>query len=91
MNTLSTTIEPLGWALMHFLWQGTAIALVQRLFLRLTRRRSPQVRYAAAGAAMLLMLGAAAGTVWWQVQSVRTETSAEATPADGTNMAYTPH
>ena len=90
MNTLSTIIEPLGWAIMHFLWQGTAIALALRMFLWLTRRRSPQVRYAAAGAAMLLMLGSAAGTVWWQVQAVHTETAAAA-PANGTNMAYTPH
>lgn len=66
MNPISTFIEPLGWALLHFLWQGAVIALLLRGFLWLTRRRSPQVRYAAAGAALLLMLGAAVGTVRWQ-------------------------
>ena len=66
MNTLSTIIEPLGLALLHFLWQGAVIALLLRGFLWLTRRKSPQVRYAAAGVALLLMLGAAVGTVCWQ-------------------------
>ena len=64
MNALTTYIEPLGWALLHFLWQGTAIALLLWLVLRLSRHARPQTRGAAAGAALLLMLGAAAATVW---------------------------
>ena len=87
MNALSTITEPLGWALLHFLWQGAAIGVLLRVFLWLARRSAPQVRYAAAGVALLLMLSAAAGTLWWQARGVevraqRTEktTGTEATP-----------
>ena len=38
MNTLSRFIEPLGWTLLHFLWQGAAVALLLAVFLRLARR-----------------------------------------------------
>jgi beta-lactamase regulating signal transducer with metallopeptidase domain/biopolymer transport protein ExbD len=68
MNSLLSLIEPLGWALLHFLWQGAAIALLLRGFLWLTRRSAPQIRYTAAGAALALMMAAVAGTLWWQVQ-----------------------
>src|SRR5687768_3519599 len=81
-STLSSLIEPLGWALLHFLWQAAVIALLLRGFLWLARRRSPQTRYAAAGVAMLLMLGAATATVWWQ---------ARGKPADGTNVLAPAH
>lgn len=66
-STLSSLIELLGWVLLHFLWQGAAIALLLGLFLRFSKRSSSQMRYAAAGAAMLLMLGSVAGTLVWQL------------------------
>src|SRR5262245_41628447 len=68
MNPLSSFIEPVGWALLHFLWQGAAIALLLRVFLWLASRSAPQLRYAAAGVALLLMFGAAVGTLWWQAR-----------------------
>src|SRR5262245_24359861 len=49
-------IEALGWALIHFLWQGTLVALFLAGVLWMLRARSSNVRYAFACAAMLLML-----------------------------------
>ena len=34
----------LGWALLHFLWQGTTVALVVAALLWLTRKASPPLR-----------------------------------------------
>jgi protocatechuate 3,4-dioxygenase beta subunit len=52
-------IEALGWALVHFVWQATAIALALVGFLAFARRSSPQCRYTAGCAALSLMaLGA---------------------------------
>ena len=63
MHFFNNYTEALGWALVHFLWQGTAVALLLGLCLRLLRQRSAQVRYALAGLALLLMLGAFLGTL----------------------------
>jgi hypothetical protein len=48
---LSPTIEALGWTLLHFAWQGTALALALACFLAMSRRTSPRMRYAAGCAA----------------------------------------
>ncbi|HOW72089.1 MAG TPA: M56 family metallopeptidase [Phycisphaerae bacterium] len=53
----------LGLVLAHFLWQGTAIALLLAVALWLLRRRSPNVRYTACGLAMLLMAASPVATV----------------------------
>ncbi|HKQ93281.1 MAG TPA: HEAT repeat domain-containing protein [Blastocatellia bacterium] len=57
MNTLETWghIEVLGWALIHFTWQGTLVALSLAGVLRMLRRSSTNTRYAAACVALLLM------------------------------------
>jgi len=47
--------QKVGWALVHFLWQGAAVALMLALMLQLLRRRSPQARWIAACAALGLM------------------------------------
>ncbi|HXJ38725.1 MAG TPA: hypothetical protein VNH18_05575, partial [Bryobacteraceae bacterium] len=46
----------LGWALVHFLWQGVLIAMLLGGVNLLLRRAGAGVRYAAAYAAMLAML-----------------------------------
>ncbi len=49
-------IQVLGWTLLHFVWQGAAVAaMLATLELFLARSR-PQVRYAAACTALALML-----------------------------------
>ena len=47
--------QALGWALVHFLWQGMLLALVFRALLGALRRSTPQVRYLAACAGLFLM------------------------------------
>ena len=51
--------QALGWTLIHFLWEGTLIALALWVF----RFASARVRYAAASFAMLAMLAAFALTL----------------------------
>jgi uncharacterized protein (TIGR03435 family) len=45
-----------GWVLVHFVWQGAALALVAATVLRLCRRQSASVRYAIACGALAAML-----------------------------------
>ncbi|MBW3568155.1 MAG: TonB family protein [Proteobacteria bacterium] len=56
MQFLATLIEPLGWTLLHFVWQGLLVGLLHEVALLFTARRSPQVRYAISLAALLLLL-----------------------------------
>jgi beta-lactamase regulating signal transducer with metallopeptidase domain len=55
----------LGWALVHFLWQGAVIALLLGLANHLFRRASANLRYAFACVAMLSMLAAGITTLAW--------------------------
>lgn len=48
--------QALGWTLLHFLWQGTLIAVVLWCALALMERRSSDARYAAACLALLGMV-----------------------------------
>ncbi len=70
MTSLTTTsytnlISPmmmhfLGWTLLHFLWQGTALAAVGAVVMSLCRRAS--IRYVVAVAILFLMLAAPVAT-----------------------------
>lgn len=56
-NWLSPTVmHSLGWALLHFLWQGTALAAVAAAVMALCRRAS--IRYVVGVGTLLLMLAA---------------------------------
>ncbi|HEU5251408.1 MAG TPA: peptidase M56, partial [Thermoanaerobaculia bacterium] len=53
-----TFFSALGWALFHFLWQGTLVAGLSAMLGWLLRKRTPTLRYALSCgtlAAMLLM------------------------------------
>ena len=52
----SSLAERIGWALMHFLWQGMAVALLLALALQFLRRASAQARWVASCAAFGLMV-----------------------------------
>jgi Zn-dependent protease with chaperone function len=49
--------QALGFSLLHFVWQGAACAALLASFNLLARRTGPQVRYLAAFATLLVMLG----------------------------------
>jgi beta-lactamase regulating signal transducer with metallopeptidase domain len=55
-------VVALGWTLLHFCWQGTAVAVVYAFVNRLTSRASSTVRYAVTLAALLLMPAIVIGT-----------------------------
>ena len=57
-----TWVTPLGWTLLHFLWQGAAIAAALALAQRLLRNQSAQSRYFAGCVALLLMIAAPLAT-----------------------------
>ncbi len=66
MNMLETwrpVIDILGWALIHFTWQGTLVALLLAGVLRLLQGASTNARYAAACAAILFMLALPVATL----------------------------
>jgi len=47
-------VAAIGWALVHFFWQGAGIGLATAFALRLLRRARPHARYAVACAALIL-------------------------------------
>jgi len=49
-------VQRLGWTLVHFVWQGTAVAVLFAIVTSVLRRRTANSRYVAACAALLLML-----------------------------------
>jgi beta-lactamase regulating signal transducer with metallopeptidase domain len=59
---MNVTMNALGWTLIHFLWQGAVIAALLAVARYALRKASAQARYAAAMAAMLLMLASAGAT-----------------------------
>lgn len=55
MSALASSLVPsLGWALVHFIWQGLAVGMAAALALMLLRNARPQLRYAVACAALAL-------------------------------------
>jgi beta-lactamase regulating signal transducer with metallopeptidase domain len=74
----AATVEALGWTLLHFVWQGTAIALALSAFLFAARRTAPQVRYLAGLSALCLMCAAAVSTLIWHLDA---PASGEAQPS----------
>jgi D-alanyl-D-alanine endopeptidase (penicillin-binding protein 7) len=51
-----TLVATLGWALLHFVWQGALIACVTGVLLLALRNSRPESRYAVACAALLLCI-----------------------------------
>jgi TonB family protein len=51
----SEALHLLGWSLLHFLWEGTLVALLLSAVLAIARQSSAQARYAICCAALALM------------------------------------
>jgi beta-lactamase regulating signal transducer with metallopeptidase domain len=56
-------VRALGWALVHFVWQGAIVAALLAGLLAALRKRSAEIRYAAACVALLAMVALPAVTV----------------------------
>ena len=70
MSALDTLLahklfQALGWALVHFIWQGALVALTYAGAELWLRRASAQARYAAGCVGLLLMLACPVGTLLW--------------------------
>jgi len=79
MNWLSpTAMQSLGWALLHFLWQGTALAALAAAAMALCRRASS--RYALAVSALALMLLAPLATFFYVQQHSGVTDAAKSSP-----------
>jgi hypothetical protein len=61
---MTSWVDVAGWTLLHFVWQGSVIALLAALALRLLRSSRPQIRYVVACGALGVMLAAPAATVF---------------------------
>ena len=65
MTGLSPTwTAVLGWTLVHFLWQGTALAIALAMALTIVPRRFARVRYALGCSTLALMLAVPTATAW---------------------------
>lgn len=62
--------QALGWTLVHFLWQGAAIALLYRVFDLALARRSANARYVLALAALFAMFAVALATLGYEESSL---------------------
>jgi beta-lactamase regulating signal transducer with metallopeptidase domain/HEAT repeat protein len=57
-------LEAVGWALVHFVWQGAVVALVVAVALRSMRDTSASARYALSAGALFAMILLPAATAW---------------------------
>ncbi len=74
MNSLAAFLtgplaERFGWALLHFVWEGAAIAALLAVALRALRRRPAAARYRAGWFALVAMAGAIPLTAWFATPS----------------------
>lgn len=69
LHTLeSPVIESLGWALVHFLWQATLLAVLLVVVLPVLRKASSRVKYVIQ-CSMLLAMAACPAMTWWWIAS----------------------
>ncbi|HKS40375.1 MAG TPA: M56 family metallopeptidase [Blastocatellia bacterium] len=78
MNSLEMLLakpifQALGWALVHFIWQGAIVAILYAGVAVMLRKRAANVRYSVACAAMLLMLALPIATIFIISQSSKDE------------------
>ncbi|HUH61811.1 MAG TPA: M56 family metallopeptidase [Terracidiphilus sp.] len=66
---MTHTVQAVAWTLIHFCWQGAAIAALFFAASKLLSHRSSNARYVTALVALLLMLTASAATFSWEMRS----------------------
>jgi beta-lactamase regulating signal transducer with metallopeptidase domain len=92
MTTLTNWLSPsamhsLGWTLLHFLWQGTAVAALAAVLMTICRRAS--LRYVLAVGALVLMLAAPVVTFFFLTSSATTGTLVKSSPVLETRVTIT--
>ena len=82
--------QAVGWALLQFVWQGTAVGVLTALALLALRRSASDVRYVVSAIALALMLTLPVVSGVQKLQALRVEASATdavpgalALPAEG--------
>nr|WP_295773893.1 M56 family metallopeptidase [Rhodoferax sp.] len=65
--TMQSLVPALGWALLHFVWQGLAVGVVAWLALALMRNAGPRWRYAVCALALLTCLCLPLAHVGWMM------------------------
>ena len=76
---MSPLFEVTGWTLIHFVWQGTLLALATAAALGACRRSAADIRYAIAClglAAMLAMVRSSGGTAATSARSASSSSNA---------------
>ena len=81
--------QMLGWALLHFIWQGAGVVALYACAEWLLRRASAAARYAVACVALLLMLACPVATLCWlnagPVASAHAQTTKSTAAHDATD------
>jgi Zn-dependent protease with chaperone function len=64
--------QAIGWALLHFVWQGALIGLLTAITLRLLRRSAADIRYVVSTVALSLMftMPAVTGVQRWRADTI---------------------
>ena len=62
-------VQALGWTLIHFIWQATAIGVAFWCFSQVARKASPSVRYLAGCTALSLLCVGALSTFLWHLNA----------------------
>ena len=75
-------VSTLGWALLHFVWQGALIGLAAAIALAALRNARPQTRYAVACIALMLCLAMPSLQVWRGLQQHALPAAIPAVAAD---------
>jgi len=93
MTTLTNWLSPsilhsLGWTLLHFLWQGTAVAALAAVLMTLCRTAS--ARYALGVATLVLMLVAPAATFFFLTSSGTASPGMAGSPKSSFSVATQP-
>ncbi len=83
-------VVALGWTLLHFCWQGTAVAVAFAAVDRITSRASSRIRYSIALAALLLMPAIVLGTFALEIQAAHAATPAHLPGDANTVFSITP-
>jgi len=74
--------QRLGWALLHFLWQGALVAVLMRWSMWFLRRRSANVRYVLLCAGMLAMLALPLATMALVTPAAASQSPGATAPPD---------